>query len=259
MLRSVTNPANKLVSLRADKYTFYTNNMTPARLEKYKTTLARRQLDLTIITDQVNKAQNVAALIRTCDAVGIHNAHVVTPAEGFREHKRTARGSQQWVNVVAHENITSALTAAKGQGMQLVCAHFSDQAVDFRGLDYTQPTALILGAEMHGVSAEAVAACDHQVVIPMLGMVHSFNVSVAAAIILLEAQRQRDLSGGYNRPQLTGMDYHHTLFRWSHPEVADFCHRHGLDYPAMEIDGGIVNLNQWYANARADLSTKGIN
>lgn len=58
--------------------------MTPVRLVKYKTTLAKRQLDLTIITDQVNKGQNIAALIRTCDAVGVHNAHVVTPKGGFR-------------------------------------------------------------------------------------------------------------------------------------------------------------------------------
>ena len=83
--------------------------MTPARLAKYKATLASRQLDLTIITDQVNKAQNIAALVRTCDAVGIHNAHVVT-AKGKGKgkgkagaHKGTALGSQQWVNVVAHD------------------------------------------------------------------------------------------------------------------------------------------------------------
>ena len=173
--------------------------MTPARLAKYKATLACRQLDLTIITDQVNKHQNIAALIRTCDAVGIHSAHVVTPMDNMDNmgtmgaHKGTALGSQQWVNIVSHDHIESALKAAKHQGMQLVAAHFSEQAVDYRSLDYSLPTALILGAEMHGVSAAAVAASDHQVVIPMLGMVHSFNVSVAAAVILLEAQRQRDL------------------------------------------------------------------
>ena len=229
--------------------------MTPVRLAKYKATLARRQLDLTIITDQVNKAQNVAALIRTCDAVGVHNAHLVTPVEGFKEHKRTARGSQQWVNVVAHDNIESALKETKQQGMQLVSAHFSDDAVDYRTLDYTVPTALILGAEMHGVSPAAVAASDHQVVIPMLGMVHSFNVSVAAAIILLEAQRQRDLQGNYNRPQLMGLEYEQTLFRWSHPKVAKFCHRYSLDYPAMDVDGGIVNMNQWYDSAQKDAAS----
>ena len=197
--------------------------MTPARLAKYKATLACRQLDLTIITDQVNKAQNIAALIRTCDAVGIHNAHMVNPACSLGELKGTALGSQQWVNLVPHTHIDSALKAFKNQGMQLVSAHFSDVAVDYHTLDYTQFTALILGAEMQGVSKAAIAASDHQVVIPMLGMVHSFNVSVVAAIILLEAQCQRQLKGHYKQPQLTGLNYQNTLFCWAYPKLADFC------------------------------------
>jgi len=238
--------------------------MTPARLAKYKATLASRQLDLTIITDQVNKAQNIAALVRTCDAVcdavGIHNAHVVT-AKGKGKgkagaHKGTALGSQQWVNVVAHEHIDSALNTARQKGMQIVSAHFSDQAVDYRTLDYTQPTALIFGAEMHGVSPTAVKASDHQVVIPILGMVQSFNVSAAAAIILLEVQRQRELNGHYEIPQLVGKEYDQTLFRWSHPKVADFCHRLKIDYPAMDTDGSIINLNQWHASALQDQSLR---
>ncbi|MFL3649262.1 MAG: tRNA (guanosine(18)-2'-O)-methyltransferase TrmH [Oceanospirillaceae bacterium] len=230
--------------------------MTPARLAKYKATLASRQLDLTIITDQVNKAQNIAALVRTCDAVGIHNAHVVTAKGKAGAHKGTALGSQQWVNVVAHEHIDSALNTARQKGMQLVSAHFSDQAVDYRTLDYTQPTALILGAEMHGVSPTAVKASDHQVVIPMLGMVQSFNVSAAAAIILLEVQRQRELNGHYEIPQLVGKEYDQNLFRWSHPKVANFCHRLKIDYPAMDTDGSIINLNQWHASALQDQSLR---
>ena len=230
--------------------------MTPARLAKYKATLASRQLDLTIITDQVNKGQNIAALVRTCDAVGIHNAHVVAAKGKAGAHKGTALGSQQWVNVVAHEHIDSALNTARKKGMQIVSAHFSDQAVDYRTLDYTQPTALILGAEMHGVSPAAVKASDHQVVIPMLGMVQSFNVSAAAAIILLEVQRQRELNGHYEIPQLVGKEYDQTLFRWSHPKVADFCHRLKIDYPAMDTDGSIINLNQWHASALQDQSLR---
>jgi tRNA (guanosine-2'-O-)-methyltransferase len=226
--------------------------MTPARLAKYKATLAYRQLDLTIITDHVSNSQNIAALLRTCDAVGVHSAHVVTPENGFKEHKRTASGSQQWVNVVAHDHVESALKEAKKQGMQLVSANFSDKAIDFREIDYTIPTALILGAEMHGVSVAAITASDHEVVIPMLGMVHSLNVSVAAAIILLEAQRQRTLQGSYNHPQLVGLEYEQTLFRWSYPKISDFCLRYGLDYPAMAVDGSIVNLNRWYADAKKE-------
>ena len=75
-------------------------------------------------------------------------------------------------------------------------------------------------------------------------------MSVAAAIILLEAQRQRGLQGSYSRPQLLGADYEKTLFRWSYPKLADFCDRHGLAYPAMETDGDIVNVNQWHASAK---------
>ncbi|HCH24288.1 MAG TPA: tRNA (guanosine(18)-2'-O)-methyltransferase TrmH [Oceanospirillaceae bacterium] len=225
--------------------------MTPSRLAKFQDTLARRQLDLTIITDQVNKAQNIAALLRTCDAVGIHRAHAVTPAEGYRDYSGTARGSQQWVSVDQYDQIDTALLAAKQQNMQLVAAHFSATAVDFRGLDYTKPTALILGAEMAGVSPRAVAAADHHVVIPMLGMVHSFNVSVAAAVILLEAQRQRELAGMYAQPQLAGDDYADTLFRWCHPAIADYCHRYGLQYPAMDENADVPNLSQWYSQARA--------
>lgn len=225
--------------------------MTPSRLAKFQRTLAQRQLDLTIITDQVNKGQNIAALLRTCDAVGMHRAHAVIPKEGYRDYSGTARGSQQWVEVRQHQSIASALTTVKQQGMQIVAAHFSEQAVDFRQVDYTQPTALVMGAEMEGVSPQAVAAADHHVVIPMLGMVHSFNVSVAAAVILLEAQQQRQTAGMYAQPQLFGSEYNDTLFRWCHPAIADYCQRYGLQYPAMDEYGEVPNLSQWYAQARA--------
>ena len=225
--------------------------MTPSRLAKFQSTLAQRQLDLTIITDQVNKGQNIAALLRTCDAVGMHRAHAVIPKEGYRDYSGTARGSQQWVEVCQHQSIVAALTTVKQQGMQIVAAHFSEQAVDYRQVDYTQPTALVMGAEMEGVSPQAVAAADHHVVIPMLGMVHSFNVSVAAAVILLEAQQQRQTAGMYAQPQLFGGEYNDTLFRWCHPAIADYCQRYGLQYPAMDEYGEVPNLSQWYAQARA--------
>jgi tRNA (guanosine-2'-O-)-methyltransferase len=96
-----------------------------------------------------------------------------------------------------------------------------------------------------------VAAADHHVVIPMLGMVHSFNVSVAAAVILLEAQQQRQTAGMYRQPQLFGREYNDTLFRWCHPAIADYCQRYGLQYPAMDEYGEVPNLSQWYAHARA--------
>ncbi|MCP4791505.1 MAG: tRNA (guanosine(18)-2'-O)-methyltransferase TrmH [Gammaproteobacteria bacterium] len=230
--------------------------MTPSRLAKFQATLAQRQPDLTIITDQVNKGQNIAALLRTCDAVGIHEAHAVLPLGSYRDYGGTARGSQQWVNVQQYEQIDDALLVARQQGMQLVAAHFSDRAVDFKNVDYTRPTALILGAEMEGVSPAATKAADYHVTIPMLGMTHSFNVSVAGAVILLEAQRQRQFEGMYGRALLTGQAYEDTLFRWCHPAIADYCQHYELAYPRLDEQGEVPNLSQWYADARRNIANR---
>jgi len=89
-------------------------------------------------------------------------------------------------------------------------------------------------------------------VIPMMGMVESFNVSVAAAIILAEAQRQRQNSGYYDAVRLSNDDYKSTFFRWAHPEIAKYCHQKNLPYPDVdEKDGEIVNPSAWYENVRS--------
>ncbi len=87
----------------------------------------------------------------------------------------------------------------KASGMQILATHLSDSSVDFRSIDYTKPTAILVGQEKHGIGEEALALADHHIVIPMVGMVQSLNVSVAAAAILYEAQRQRELAGCYQR------------------------------------------------------------
>lgn len=214
--------------------------MTPQRIAKFKQVLARRQPDLTLVADQVNKPQNLSALIRTADAVGMHRIHAVVPREGYRDFRGTARGSGQWVEVVSHADNFDALEAVRGEGMQLVVAHWSERAVDYRQLDYTRPTALLMGAEMQGVSEMAAERADHHVIVPMMGMVSSLNVSVAAGIILAEAQHQRDAAGLYDQCRLDPVEYQRTLFRWIHPQVADYCVRNGVDFPRMDEDGTLL-------------------
>ncbi|MFZ6043991.1 TrmH family RNA methyltransferase, partial [Vibrio natriegens] len=89
--------------------------------------------------------------------------------------------------------------ALKDQGMQVLATHLSDTAIDFREVDYTKPTAIILGGEKNGITSEALALADQDIIIPMVGMVQSLNVSVASALILYEAQRQRQQAGMYDR------------------------------------------------------------
>lgn len=216
--------------------------MTPERLAKLRATLDRRQPDLTVLADYVHKPHNVAAIIRTCDAVGIGEVQLAMgdfDKKRFRTKSGTALGSDRWVNVTLKDSIGDSVKALQADGVQVVAAHLSDRAVSYREVDYTKPTALLLGAEKDGVSDEIAELVDQPIIIPMMGMVQSFNVSVAAAIILSEAQHQRDKAGLYDSCRLDKETYDTTLFCWAHARVADYCNRHELDYPSMDEDGNL--------------------
>jgi len=212
--------------------------MTPERHARIRFTLQRRQPDLRIITDQVHKPQNVAALVRTCDAVGVANVHMVWPHDYYKPYSGTARGSDRWVEVHRHESMADAIEQVRGLGHVIYAAHLSGRARHFREIDYTRPCALIMGNEKDGVGEEAAALADDHLVIPMMGMVESFNVSVAAAIILSEAQRQRESAGLYARRRLSDEQYARFLVRWGHPQIARFCEERGLAYPPVDLESG---------------------
>jgi len=207
-------------------------------------TLRRRQPDLTVFMDEVHKPHNLAAIVRTCDAVGIGEVHSVYPHGKVRIGHGTAMGSNRWVKTTTYPNLEAGLLPLKAQGMQVLAAHFSERAVDFRSIDYTRPTVVLVGAEKLGVSEKAAELADQHVLIPMLGMVQSLNVSVATAIILYEAQRQREAAGLYQKSRLPKETFERLLFEWYHPKVAAFCQQKGLAYPKLDEQGNIRDP-QW--------------
>jgi tRNA (guanosine-2'-O-)-methyltransferase len=215
--------------------------MTPERLERILTTLNRRQPDLTVITDEVYKPHNLSAIVRTCDAFAIPDVHCVWASEQSRLQTGTAAGSDSWVQVNTHPNISQAIDRMQSDGMKVCVAHFSDRAMDFRDYDYTQPTALLMGAEKVGVSAAASEAADEHLIIPMLGMVQSFNVSVAAAIILSEAVRQREAAGMFDVSRMDKSRYNKLLFEWARPIETRLCQKYQVPYPALREDGEIAD------------------
>lgn len=179
--------------------------MTPERERRIRAVLARRQPDLTVVMDRVHKPHNLAAIARTCDAVGIHELHAVPLPGGATRLRRdkAASGAGKWLPLRKHADIGSAYAHLRGQGIRIYAAHECPDAVDYRAIDYTRPTAVVVGAELDGISEAAVAGADGAVSIPMMGMTRSLNVSVATAIILYEALRQRDAAGFYDRPRLS--------------------------------------------------------
>lgn len=202
--------------------------------------LDKRQPDLTVLMERVDKPHNFSAILRTCDAVGILEAHAVAPQKGLpkleeaegneavspslsaissgRTYSESSGSAARWMFLQAHPDTAAAFAHLRARGFRIYAAHLSDAAVDYRAVDYTSPTCLLLGAEKWGVSEEASTSADAHVVIPMLGMVQSLNVSVAAAVILFEAQRQRLGAGFYDQPRLSSERYEAILEAWSQPK-----------------------------------------
>lgn len=118
-------------------------------------------------------------------------------------------------------------------------ADLSEESVDFRTVDYTRPTCFVMGSERRGLSPEARQNLDRKVTIPMYGLVGSLNVSVAAALLLYEAQKQRENAGLYEQCRLDEEVYRSLLFEWCYPLVAEFCRGEGLEYPPLGPRGEI--------------------
>ncbi len=215
--------------------------MTPERFRKLANVLDRRQPDLTLLTENVHKTHNLSAILRTADAVGLYEIHAISPGGEVHRHHMVSGGSRKWVRVRVHSDLEVACQTLRRRGHQLLAAHFSATQVDYRSVDYTVPTAVILGSELYGVSNTAARTADRHIFIPMQGMVASLNVSVAAALILFEAQRQREAVGMYQGPRLDPDTYRQTLFEWAYPEVAEICRRQGRPYPALGPQGDILD------------------
>ncbi len=212
------------------------------RFERIKSVLNRRMSNLTILIEEVEKPHNLSAILRTCDAVGVLEAHAIFKQGTIPTFNSTAQGSQKWVNLRKHENIEMAIKFLKKKGFKLYGTSLNTNAKDYRLLDYSQSTAFLMGAEKWGLSDSALKLVDESIFIPMRGMVQSLNVSVASATLLFEALRQRESHGmvpnsgeGVNETL-----YDQTLFEWSYPEVAKWCRSQGRHYPKLGSNGVIL-------------------
>ncbi|MEH0667548.1 tRNA (guanosine(18)-2'-O)-methyltransferase TrmH [Vibrio scophthalmi] len=226
--------------------------MNLERYQRIQEVLKARQADLTLCLEEVHKPNNVSAVIRSADATGIHKVHAVWP-DKMRTLSHTSAGARNWVEVETHDTIEDAMGELKRQGMQVLVTNLSETAVDFRQIDYTKPTAVILGSEKIGASEQAKVLADQDIIIPMVGMVQSLNVSVASAVILYEAQRQRQAAGMYDNAQsaLPAETIHRILFERGHPVLAKVAKRKQLPYPPLDEQGQIVADKAWWAQMQS--------
>ncbi len=185
------------------------------RYRRFLAVLARRQPDLTVVLENVYDSFNLSAVLRTCDAVGIGTVHLLYYREKPpRILKGVAGSAQKWLTLRLHRTVEEAFQALRAAGLRIYATGEAAGALSPDAVDFTQPTALLLGNENRGVSPEALALADGVLYIPMRGMVQSLNVTVTAGMILHEAQRQRAAAGFYDAPRLPESEWRALLARW---------------------------------------------
>lgn len=173
------------------------------RVRRIRSVLASRQVDLTVVMENIYDPHNVSAIMRTCDAVGVLRAELLYYSEAFpRIGRKSSSSAGKWVERRKHHSVPKCYDTLRSEGSTIYAAVLTDSSQSLFELDLTAPVALVFGNEHRGVSDEAARLSDGTFKIPMLGMIESLNVSVACAVTLYEALRQR-----LGRPEIShGMD-----------------------------------------------------
>ena len=189
--------------------------MTERRRAKIERVLSQWQKGLTLVMDNIWDPHNVSAIYRSCDAFGVPEVHLYYTGCTFPQlSRKTSASAFKWVGTVRHASREELASCLRGQGMRILATSCSPASRPLTEWDLTRPTAVIMGNEHAGVSEELLPIADGEVYIPMYGMVQSFNVSVASALILAEASRQRALAGMYSQRQWTDEEYARRLSAW---------------------------------------------
>jgi tRNA (guanosine-2'-O-)-methyltransferase len=178
---------------------------TERRHMRIRSVLARRQPDLTVVMENIHDPHNVSAILRSCDGVGVLRTHAVysieePPPGAFA--RQTSASAAKWVEVERHASLADCYEQLRGEGFTILVTSIAPDARPLYECDLRVPVALVLGNEMRGVSENARGWADGAIQIPMVGMVESLNVSVACAVCLYEAFRQRAAAGDYDFPKL---------------------------------------------------------
>jgi len=172
---------------------------TPEREAKIRRVLAHRQPDLTLVMANIHDPHNVSAIYRSCDAFGVPVVYQYYTRTAFPHlGEKSSASARKWVTSERHATPESLMAALRAKDMRVYATSCSPVAKPVAEYDLSLPTAIIMGNEHSGVDSELLPLVDGELYIPMYGMIQSFNVSVAAALILGEASRQRALAGRYD-------------------------------------------------------------
>ena len=188
---------------------------TEKRKNKIISVVNSRKKSLRLVLENIHDPHNVSAIFRTCDAVGVPKVSLVYTVEKFPKiGKKSSASAFKWVEKEKFKSIKECYDSLKSQGYTIYSSSICGDAVSLYDLDFTGKTAIVLGNEHRGVSEEAAGLADKKFLIPMRGMVQSLNVSVAAAVTLYEAYRQRFAKGLYDLSEFSAEELDNMVEAW---------------------------------------------
>ncbi|MBQ5663064.1 MAG: 23S rRNA (guanosine(2251)-2'-O)-methyltransferase RlmB [Bacteroidaceae bacterium] len=150
---------------------------------------------LLVLLDGITDVRNFGSIARTCECAGVDA--IIIPSHGSvtvnADAVKTSAGALHTLPVCREKNITETIKYLKASGFRIVCATERGK-INYTQSDFNVPVCIVMGAEDTGIPSEHLALCDDWVSIPQYGKIESLNVSVATAVILYEAVRQRHLT-----------------------------------------------------------------
>lgn len=178
--------------------------MTPERHKRLTTVLSHRQPDLTVVLENVFDPHNVSAVMRTCDAVGIQDVYILN--NRIPPHRkwgyRSSSTAAEWLTIHQFTEAEKCFEEIRKRYNKIYATHLSEGATDLYALDLTDSVALVFGNETFGVSDDIRRFSDGDFIIPQVGIIKSLNISVACAVTLYEAFRQKNAKGHYFHSRL---------------------------------------------------------
>jgi tRNA (guanosine-2'-O-)-methyltransferase len=157
-----------------------------------------------VVIENIHDPHNVSAILRSCDAVGVLGVELLYTVERFpRIGRKSSSSANKWIDRRRHTSVAGCFDLLRAEGATILATRLGEGARSLYDVDLAGNIALVFGNEHRGVSVEAATMADGLIRIPMMGMIESLNVSVAAAVCLYESLRQRLRAGLYDGPALS--------------------------------------------------------
>jgi tRNA (guanosine-2'-O-)-methyltransferase len=197
--------------------------MTPERTERLESVLNKRQPDLTVVLENVYDPHNISAVMRTCDAVGIQDIYILNHTiDPHRKYgARSSSSAHKWLSIHEFTDPKECFAELRKHYKKIYTTHLSSDAVSMHQLNLTESVALVFGNERKGVTQEIIAMADGNFIIPQVGIIKSLNISVACAVTLYEAFRQKNNAGHYDQIKLEGEKLNTLRTNWGFIEEGE--------------------------------------